>query len=99
MAKDVEPPKPKPIKKRKGPLDIDPECVICFNKLVDPCKLDCDHAFCLKCIKQSRQYLTRCPICRVEIPGNFEMKVSQEVVKHLKAKEEKAKMKEMIVKA
>ncbi|XP_034559632.1 E3 ubiquitin-protein ligase rnf213-alpha-like isoform X2 [Notolabrus celidotus] len=54
------------------------ECV-CLREPQDPVELPCHHIFCLTCIKKSLEAgNTSCPMCRHELPDNFQPHVSEE---------------------
>ena len=57
-------------KKQEKP-QIEDECSICLQLMVDPCKLKCDHRFCLQCLNQLMPKQDSCPLCRVEIAEQF----------------------------
>lgn len=40
------------------------ECVICYNKTIEPIFLNCGHDFCKKCIDKWLERHNTCPICR-----------------------------------
>lgn len=40
------------------------ECSICLCVLKKPRKLDCDHAFCIRCIHTWSKHARTCPTCR-----------------------------------
>ncbi len=43
------------------------KCIICFDEINEPAKLDgCDHEFCFPCIKSWSQLTNFCPICKKE---------------------------------
>jgi hypothetical protein len=42
-------------------------CSICYDNINIPCKLKCNHTYCLKCITMNMNYNSRCPICRTDI--------------------------------
>ncbi|XP_016115585.1 E3 ubiquitin-protein ligase rnf213-alpha-like, partial [Sinocyclocheilus grahami] len=55
-------------------------CPVCMEDPQDPLSLPCDHIFCLTCIKQwlvPGQML--CPLCRLEVPDDFELKASETI--------------------
>ncbi|XP_016375895.1 E3 ubiquitin-protein ligase rnf213-alpha-like, partial [Sinocyclocheilus rhinocerous] len=55
-------------------------CPVCMGDPQDPLSLPCDHIFCLTCIKQwlvLGQML--CPLCRLEVPDDFELKASETI--------------------
>ncbi|XP_069050628.1 E3 ubiquitin-protein ligase rnf213-alpha isoform X2 [Lepisosteus oculatus] len=58
-------------------------CAVCLGEPTDPLCLPCEHIYCLVCIKQwllpGQMY---CPLCMVEVPQNFELKVSEDI-RHL----------------
>ena len=39
-------------------------CPICFNIMIEPCTLSCEHTFCITCITQSFISKHECPLCR-----------------------------------
>ena len=58
--------------------DVQKECPICFTFMVNPCRLDCGHRFCIKCIKLMEKPVIdkdghkctrkkQCPMCRREL--------------------------------
>ncbi|KAF4115229.1 hypothetical protein G5714_002718 [Onychostoma macrolepis] len=55
-------------------------CPVCTGDPQDPLSLPCDHIYCLTCIKQwlvLREMI--CPLCRHEVPDDFELKSSETI--------------------
>ncbi|KAG8232540.1 hypothetical protein J437_LFUL012890, partial [Ladona fulva] len=53
-----------------------PECAVCLQTCVHPCRLPCGHIFCFLCIKGTVAtthpgLVRRCALCRREIPSDF----------------------------
>ncbi|XP_034144887.1 E3 ubiquitin-protein ligase rnf213-alpha isoform X2 [Esox lucius] len=55
------------------------QCGVCFGEPHDPVDLPCQHIFCLICVREclniGQMY---CPMCKQELPDDFEIKVSDE---------------------
>ena len=44
-------------------------CILCYEILIEPCKLACNHVFCMPCSKKLVGFKSyKCPICRHIIP-------------------------------
>ncbi|XP_055725706.1 E3 ubiquitin-protein ligase rnf213-alpha-like [Salvelinus fontinalis] len=56
------------------------QCPMCMGEPEDPVDLPCHHIFCLTCVRGcvnvGQMY---CPMCKQEIPDDFEVKVSEDV--------------------
>ncbi|XP_046397741.1 E3 ubiquitin-protein ligase RNF146 [Ischnura elegans] len=53
-----------------------PECAVCLQSCIHPCRLPCGHVFCFLCIKGTVATahpgsVRRCAMCRREIPPDF----------------------------
>nr|XP_046247516.1 E3 ubiquitin-protein ligase rnf213-alpha-like isoform X2 [Scatophagus argus] len=56
------------------------QCVVCMREPQDAVGLPCRHICCATCIRASLDAgLTSCPICRQELPDDFEPHVSDEI--------------------
>ena len=58
----------KSLKRRR--CDSSMECAICLYECEDSVRLNCDHDFCYKCIKQWLSIKRKCPVCDADV--NFE---------------------------
>ncbi|KAJ8011123.1 hypothetical protein DPEC_G00054920 [Dallia pectoralis] len=60
------------------------QCGVCIREPHDPVDLPCQHIFCLICVKgwlnTGQMY---CPMCKQELPNDFEVKVSDETRAHI----------------
>ncbi|XP_036840034.1 E3 ubiquitin-protein ligase rnf213-alpha-like isoform X4 [Oncorhynchus mykiss] len=69
---------------KKGASDLickfDLQCPVCMGEPEDPVDLPCHHIFCLTCVRRrvnvGQMY---CPMCKQELPDDFEVKVSEDV--------------------
>ncbi|XP_041751484.2 E3 ubiquitin-protein ligase rnf213-alpha-like [Coregonus clupeaformis] len=56
------------------------QCRVCMGEPQDPVDLPCHHMFCLTCVRgclnTGQMY---CPVCKHELPDDFEVKVSEDV--------------------
>ena len=44
------------------------ECIICFENLIDECKINCSHSICKICLyKWIEERKVTCPICRIQM--------------------------------
>uniref|UniRef100_A0A8C8MEV5 RING-type E3 ubiquitin transferase n=1 Tax=Oncorhynchus tshawytscha TaxID=74940 RepID=A0A8C8MEV5_ONCTS len=61
-------------------LRFDLQCPVCMGEPEDPVDLPCHHIFCLTCVRRrvnvGQMY---CPMCKQELPDDFEVKVSEDV--------------------
>ena len=58
----------KSLKRRR--CDSSTECAICLYECEDGVRLNCEHDFCYKCIKQWLSIKRTCPVCDADV--NFE---------------------------
>ena len=59
----------------------DINCPICYNVMVEPVSLECNHRFCWPCIKHSKSVKSQCPLCRVDI---IELAIDQKYQAYIK---------------
>jgi hypothetical protein len=81
-------------------------CVICFEILIEPIKLKCDHELCSCCFKslmKSKNFT--CPMCRKKIPASFKSNIEKqinaskwELIKQMYPSEVEKRMKEINLK-
>lgn len=45
-----------------------PDCSICYERMVRPVLLPCEHMFCGECVTEWLEREHTCPLCRLEIP-------------------------------
>uniref|UniRef100_UPI0037E99DD8 E3 ubiquitin-protein ligase rnf213-alpha-like n=1 Tax=Semicossyphus pulcher TaxID=241346 RepID=UPI0037E99DD8 len=56
------------------------QCGVCMREPQDPVGLPCHHIYCLTCIRASLDAgQTSCPMCRQELPDDFQPHVSEEI--------------------
>ncbi|XP_047673206.1 E3 ubiquitin-protein ligase rnf213-beta isoform X2 [Tachysurus fulvidraco] len=61
------------------------KCPVCLEDLVEPCALQCEHVFCLSCMKRCMQGKeAQCPKCRTQLPPNYQPAVSSSIELSLK---------------
>ena len=52
-------------KRREEAKVVESECAICMLLMVEPCKLTCEHHFCIRCVQSmTKQNNKVCPLCR-----------------------------------
>ena len=51
--------------------DLETDCSICYNMLVESCVLPCRHRYCVQCMRTQLSHSTACPLCRAQIPEYF----------------------------
>ena len=62
-------------------IDIEP-CPICLEEIVDPCKTECEHIICKKCIEEwFKKKKDTCPLCRNVIESYHENNEKIKVIK------------------
>ena len=66
-------------------------CIICYEILIEPIKLKCDHELCIKCFKSLiKNKNFSCPMCRKVIPKsnreNIEMLIDAKKWEYIKQK-------------
>ncbi|XP_060751752.1 E3 ubiquitin-protein ligase rnf213-beta isoform X2 [Tachysurus vachellii] len=55
-------------------------CPVCLEDLAEPCVLQCEHVFCLSCMKRCMQGMeAKCPKCRTQLPPNYQPAVSSSI--------------------
>ena len=74
-----------------------PECSICQSAFIDPTTLPCEHSFCrneIIAVKTGTPANAnpRCPMCRREIPADFEFPVNKELDAEVRAKVAEAEL-------
>ena len=57
---------------------VEVDCPICFNVMVEPVTLPCGHTFCYNCLKKAFKDKMMCPMDRHELPGDYELKIDKE---------------------
>ncbi|KAJ3413030.1 hypothetical protein HDV05_008621 [Chytridiales sp. JEL 0842] len=68
----------------------DGDCPICYSKLRNPVKLDCNHSFCRRCLNElhkrdaAMNAALRCPICRREKMAPVSLNVVGKLVHYLR---------------
>ena len=80
-------------------LVVDTQCTICFNIIMKPVQLECQHAFCQRCLEASLKYRNECPICRIVPSGNFKSVVNNELARDIRERsdsEEYLRLKEQL---
>uniref|UniRef100_A0A8C4HVE0 E3 ubiquitin-protein ligase RNF213 n=1 Tax=Dicentrarchus labrax TaxID=13489 RepID=A0A8C4HVE0_DICLA len=56
------------------------QCTVCMREPQDPVGLPCHHIYCSTCIRANLDAgQTSCPICRQELPNNFQPQVSEDI--------------------
>ncbi|KAM9358387.1 E3 ubiquitin-protein ligase rnf213-alpha-like [Symphorus nematophorus] len=56
------------------------KCAVCMREPQDPVGLSCHHIYCLTCIRAVLDAgQTSCPICRHELPNDFQPHVSEDI--------------------
>ncbi|XP_073332592.1 E3 ubiquitin-protein ligase rnf213-alpha-like [Pagrus major] len=56
------------------------QCAVCLREPLNPVGLPCDHIYCLTCIKESLDTgKTFCPLCRQDLPNDFQPHVSEDI--------------------
>ncbi|KAF7705531.1 hypothetical protein HF521_020817 [Silurus meridionalis] len=61
------------------------KCPVCLEDLTEPCVLQCEHVFCLSCMRSCMQgEEVKCPKCRTLLPPNFQPAISARVDSALK---------------
>lgn len=53
--------------------EVETDCCMCFNLMIESCVLPCRHRFCIQCMRSHLNYQTKCPMCRAEVPDYFKM--------------------------
>ena len=53
---------------KNADLELNRDCCICLNLMIEPVRLACGHRFCGTCLKQAANERPRCPLCRVKSP-------------------------------
>ncbi|XP_036427896.1 E3 ubiquitin-protein ligase rnf213-beta isoform X2 [Colossoma macropomum] len=57
------------------------KCPVCLLDMSEPCVLQCEHVFCLSCVKSSlaAKETKYCPKCRTDLPPNYQPTVSSSI--------------------
>ncbi|XP_017573370.2 E3 ubiquitin-protein ligase rnf213-beta isoform X2 [Pygocentrus nattereri] len=57
------------------------KCPVCLLDMSEPCVLQCEHVFCLSCVKSclQAQETKYCPKCRTNLPPNYQPTVSSTI--------------------
>ncbi|KAL7869589.1 hypothetical protein AOLI_G00135770 [Acnodon oligacanthus] len=57
------------------------KCPVCLLDMSEPCVLQCEHVFCLSCVKSclQAQETKYCPKCRTNLPPNYQPTVSSSI--------------------
>lgn len=56
------------------------KCAVCLEDLAEPCVLQCEHVFCLSCIRGCMQGAeAKCPKCRTQLPANYQPAISANI--------------------
>ena len=64
----------------KKPLEIDKDCPVCFNIMIEPCRIPkCKHVFCVSCVEQFIQQKFACPLDRQPFDHNFKPTVDKQL--------------------
>lgn len=58
----------KPEESKTEPID----CPVCLGTAVFPTRIPCGHIFCFLCVKGAARQRNKCPLCRQEIPIDFD---------------------------
>lgn len=48
------------------------ECPVCLGPAVFPVRIPCGHVFCFLCVKGAARQANKCPMCRQQIPVDFD---------------------------
>ena len=59
--------------------EIETDCNVCFNTMVEPCTLPCAHSFCVFCIRKAMEAGRVCPMCRAEVSEELDLVVDGEL--------------------
>ena len=51
--------------------ELDTECMICCETMVEPTTLPCKHSFCVQCLNDWFKKCRECAYCRAVVPSNF----------------------------
>ena len=46
------------------------ECPVCFNIMVEPSRMECNHFVCIQCLRGIIVQNCKCPMCRRDLPKN-----------------------------
>ncbi|KAK3529115.1 hypothetical protein QTP70_016547 [Hemibagrus guttatus] len=59
-------------------------CPVCLEYLAEPCVLQCEHVFCLSCMKRCVQgEEAKCPKCRTQLPPDYQPAISASIASAL----------------
>ena len=64
----------------------DHECPICLEIMVEPCRLQCKHYFCIQCVERASCQRLECPLCLDVADSSFKMVVDKEFQEYLESK-------------
>ena len=58
---------------------IDAMCQICYNIMVEPCKLECSHRFCIICVEKEFTDFDYdyCPMCRNHEDEDLDLSIDE----------------------
>ena len=59
-------------------------CPICFQFIVEPVSLPCNHVFCINCIEEAALRKKKCPMCRELMPMSFMPKIDKKIQRQQK---------------
>ena len=59
--------------------EVDFNCAVCLEIMVEPITLPCGHNFCYSCLDQYFNESNTCPLCRGEIKHDVVMKVNKDL--------------------
>lgn len=48
------------------------DCPVCLGPSVFPIRIPCGHIFCFLCVKGAARQANKCPMCRQQIPVDFD---------------------------
>ena len=54
---------------KKDNINIDQNCTICFDNLINTSLTSCGHLFCKECLDMSLEYKKICPMCKTDLDG------------------------------
>ncbi len=68
----------------KGKDDFN--CIICFNFIIEPVSLPCNHYFCFECIEEVIFHKQKCPMCRKDLAPNYKPQIDNKILKVIQKK-------------